>query len=432
MRIDLTYRWSRSLFLTAVVLVAGPLILICGKVWLAEHWNGSSRPELWRKAAKLEPGDADYWRHLGLYKQLGMDDSSNPQPIVYLQRAARTDPRSAELWMDFADSYETAGEPRRAQQAYERAQRNYPMSAEVAWRYGSFLLFQKNFAQGYSEIRRAVRVEPSLTPSAIAECWQANPEIGALLGQMLPAQSQYFATAMDFFLSQNLLDPALAVWNRELTLSMPVQMRQAIPLVDALIGQNRLAKAEQTWYQALRVARWLQDPSDGSSIVFNGGFEHKIVGGGFGWREIPVDGVTYVQDSNIVHSGSHSLRVDFSGSTNVDFQNVFELVSVQPQTRYQFSAYVRTQEISTDQGIRFQIFDPQHPSEPQVLTPNMIGTNRWTLVGSTLTTGKDTHVLEISLRRIFTWKFDNKIRGTVWVDDVALSLVSTQAKGRVR
>lgn len=432
MRIGLTHRWSQALFFAAVLLVAGPLILLSGKVWLADQWNRSSRPELWRKAVKLEPDDAEYWRHLGFYKELAMTQGKNRQAMGYLQRATKTDPRSAALWMDLGDAYETSGEPARAQEAYAKAQADDPMSAEVAWRYGSFLLFQRNFAQGNSEIRRALSVEPSLATGAIADCWQSNPDIGVLLDQVLPAQSQYYLTAIDFFLSQNLLDPARVVWNRELTLSMPVQMRQAIPLVDALIGQNRLEEADQAWHQGLRASRWPQGPSDGSSLVFNGGFEHKIVGGGFGWQEISDDGVTYDRDDSVAHSGSRSLRIDFGGKANLDFQNVFELVPVQPQTHYHFSAYVRTRGISTDHGIRFQIFDPQHPSEVQTLTPNMIGTNPWMLVTRDFTSGKDTHLLEIALRRIFSWKFDNKILGTAWVDDVALSPIPTQAKGRVR
>ncbi len=432
MPLNLSSRLARIVFVGAILAVALPLAFFSLRAWLAHYWGSSPDPALWHRAATLEPGDADYWSRLGLYKQWGMAQGGGPQAIGYLRHATEMNPRSAALWMDLADAYAGSGNVQEAQQAFERAQTDYPDSAEVGWRYGSFLLFQGDFRQGYSEIKRAVLVDPSLTASAIAECWQASPDVDALLNRALPAQSQYYLTATDFFLSQNLLDPALAVWNRELALDMHVRMPQAIPLVNALIGQYRLAEAEQTWQQALRASRWPRDTGDGSSLVFNGGFEHKIADGGFGWREIPADGVTYARDSNVSHSGSDSLRVDFGGKANLDFQNVFEFVPVEPRTRYHFSAYVRTEGISTDHGIRFQILDPQHPSEVQVFTPNMIGTNPWTLVEADFTTGKNTQLLEIALCRIFTWKFDNKIRGTAWVDDVVLSPIQTQAKGRPR
>lgn len=429
MRIDLIGRRSQALFLAAVLLPSVLLTFLGGEAWLAERWDGTSRPELWRKAARLEPGNAEYWRHLGLYEQWGIAEGGNPQAIGYLRRATQTNPRSAGLWMDLADAYAASGNAPEAQRAFERARAEHPISAEVAWRYGSFCLSEGNFAKGYAEIQRALLVEPSLAASAMAECWQANPDIGALLDQMLPAQSRYYLTAMEFFLSRNLLDPALAVWNRELALDLPVALSQAIPLVNALIDQNRLPEAKQTWQQALGASRRPRDASAGSSLVFNGGFERPMVGGGFGWREIPADGVTYARDGNVSHSGSYSLRIDFGGKANLEFQNVFELVPVEPGTRYRFSACVRTQAISTDHGIQFRIFDPQHPSAGEAFTPNMMGTNPWTVVGRDFTTGKDTHLLEIALRRRFSWKFDNKIRGTAWVDDVALAPLPAQAQG---
>jgi hypothetical protein len=36
------------------------------------------------------------------------------------------------------------------------------------------------------------------------------------------------------------------------------------------------------------------------------------------------------------------------------------------------------------------------------------------------TTGPQTHLIHILLRRVPSVRFDNKISGTVWVDDVAL------------
>lgn len=429
MRIDLTSRWSRSLFAAVVLVLAGILAFFGGKAWLAEHWDASSKPELWQKAASLEPGDAEYWRHLGLYKQWDLESGSDRQAVRYLRRATRTDPRSAGLWMELAAAYQPAGAPVDAQKAYEEAQKDYPISAEVAWRYGSFLLYRGNFDQGYAEIKRALLVEPSLASGAVAECWQANPNIDAIFQQVLPAKARYYLAAINYFLSKRLLSPALETWNHQLTLGLPVKMSQAIPLVNALIDQGQMPQAVRTWRQALRATHWPQDPSGGGSLVFDGSFEHRIANGGFGWRESPASDVRFAIDRHVAHSGSRSLRIEFEGKSNLNFQNVYEMVPARSWMHYDFSAYVRTEDLSTDHGIRFEIFDPRHPSKVQILTPNMIGTNPWTHVQADITAGPDTQILEIALRRLPTWKFDNKIRGTVWVDDVSLAPVRTMPKG---
>jgi tetratricopeptide (TPR) repeat protein len=429
MRIDLTRVCVRTLFLAVVASCACLLTFLSTKAYLAERWNASSKPRLWVKAVRLEQGNAEYWAHVGRYRQWDLSPGGIHEAQSNLQRATEINPHSAELWMELADAYQSSGDPARAEQAYKEAQANYPISAEVAWRYGSFLLYQERFAEGYGEIRRALIVEPALATSAISECWQSNPSVSPVLDNVLPARSDYYLTAIDFFLSQNLTDPALAVWNRQLTLGLPFKFADAIPLVDTLIDQDRMAMAQQTWHQLLETANRPEDPSRSQSLIFNGRFEHDISNGGFDWREAPVSGARFDFDTEIAHASSRSFRVEFDGTANLDFQNLFQYVAVQPGSRYHFSAYVRTEEISTDNGIRFEILDPRHPSEVKVVTPNVLGTNPWTLVEADVMTGPDTTLLKITLRRTPSWKFDNKLSGTVWVDDVALTPVAVRREG---
>ncbi len=306
MRIDLTRAWPRAFFLSVVILCSVILTFFSGKAYLAAHWNASSNPGLWLRAARLEAGNAQYWGRLGLSRQWDLSPDGYHEAVSYLQRATQADPRSADLWMELADAYQTSGDPTRAQEAFEKAQASYPISAEVAWRYGSFLLYEGKRPEGYMEIRRALLVDPSLATSAISECWHSNPKVTPILDKVLPAKSEYYLAAIDFFLSQNLPDPALAVWERERELGLPIKMPEITPLVDALIDQNRLAEAQQTWHQALEAANWPQDPSYGGSLVLNGGFEHSIANGGFDWREATIGGARFDLESSLAHSGSRS------------------------------------------------------------------------------------------------------------------------------
>jgi tetratricopeptide (TPR) repeat protein len=430
MKIELAGRRARILFL-GTVLVAGMLLAAySAKAWLAEHWNASSQPQLWLRAARLEPGYATYWEHLGLYKQWDVGNGDVHAAVRYLRRATEDDPLSADLSMELADAYQAAGDSAHARQAYEKARANQPLSSEVAWRYGSFLLFEGNLPQGYAEIRRAVTEDHSLATSAVSECWQANPSVSAILDDVLPPKADVYRAAMDFFLSQQNLDGAVIVWQRLLALHQPMKLPQAFWLIDSLMNANRVADASAVWRDALAAANWPGARDAGQSLVFNGGFEQDIANGGFGWREIPVDGARYGIDLSVAHSGSRSLRIEFDGTENLNFQNVFQYIPVAPRTHYHFSAFLRTENISTDSGIRFEIVDPHHPSEVQFLTPNMTGTNPWTPVETDFVTGADTDLLEIALRRTPEWRFDNKIQGTVWVDDVAIfpAQAATQAQ----
>jgi len=428
MRLDLTRVWQRVLFLATAVIVSGTVIVFSAKAYIAACWDASSNPALWLKAAKLEPGNADYWRHVGLMRQWDLNPSDMGNAMHYLQIAAKVNSRSSGVWMDLADAYATAGDAARAKEAYDRAQTSFPMSAEVAWRYGNFLLYRENYSEAYPKIREAISIDPSLTQSALTECWQSNPDVAPIVKGLLPDKREYYVSAVGFFLAQKLADPAVAVWNHQRERGLAVDMEETVLLVDALISEDRIREAQQVWRSGLQASNWVQDSEEGRSLVLNGGFEHDIANGGFDWREVPLSAANFNFDSAFAHSGTRSLRIEFDGTENVDFGHLFQYVPVASDSRYHFSVFVRTEGLTTDRGISFEILDAHHPEQVQVATRELTGTNGWTVLQTDFVSGPDTQAVKITLRRTPSWKFDNKFSGTVWVDDVTLTPAPAQVK----
>ncbi len=70
--------------------------------------------------------------------------------------------------------------------------------------------------------------------------------------------------------------------------------------------------------------------------------------------------------------------------------------------------------------MRFEIVDPKDQQHLDVLTQNETGTLPWTLEQADFTTGPHTHLILIRLARRPSERLDNKLRGTVWIDDVSL------------
>jgi len=428
MRFDLSdSRWRYS-FLLLIVLAAAGLSYPSVRIWMAAQCEQSDDPAKWLAAAHLEPGNAQYWGRLGLYYQWNLENRNLPDAIHYLQRATEINPRSAPLWMDIAALYEAQGDPAATKQAYEMGRRDFPVSPEVAWNYGSFLLRQRNFPSAFAVLRYALMNDSSLEASALSECWHVDPDVAAITDNLLPRQGPYYVRAIRYFLSQHQTDAALFTWTRFLTLSQPVSMLDAIDLINNLMNENRVNDAQQVWNQALQRSAWPRDANENHSLVFNAGFEHYFLNGGFDWRELPISGASYNFDNSVVHSGHRSLRVAFDGSANLNFQHLYQYVPFVSHQRYRFRAYLCTEEITTDSGIRFEIFDPRHQNEVDVSTPDILGTNKWTPVQIDFESGSATHLLEILLRRKPNVGFDNKLRGIVWVDDVSLVPIADATK----
>jgi hypothetical protein len=120
------------------------------------------------------------------------------------------------------------------------------------------------------------------------------------------------------------------------------------------------------------------------------------------------------------HGGSRSLRMDFNGGVNLDLSEPAQFVPVEPGQLYTFHAYLRTDSISTESAIHFEIFDPSR-REITAKTDGLNGTHLWTGVDAEIRTGPQTKFLEVLLRRTPSRQFENKLGGTVWIDDVSLT-----------
>ena len=73
MRIDFTHVRPKVSFLAFILFVSGILTFLSGKAFLAAHWNASSNPDLWLKAVRLEPGNAEYWGHVGVSQEWDLE-----------------------------------------------------------------------------------------------------------------------------------------------------------------------------------------------------------------------------------------------------------------------------------------------------------------------------------------------------------------------
>jgi len=419
---------SRWCFLFLVIVAAVEFSFSVAKVWVGERWNESSDPGKWLAAAQLEPGNAQYWEQVALYNELNLEQQDQPKTAEYLRRATQIDPLSERPWLEFAALDEARGDFSAARRAYEMAQLDSPVSPDVAWRFGNFLLRQGDLSGGFAALRRAIDKDPSLEASALAECWAVDPNTDSIAAAVLPPQTAYYVRAIRYFLLQKQTGAALGMWTQLLKLNQPVAMRDIIDLINHLLDEGRISDAHQIWQEALRRSDWPVHASD-TSVQFNGGFEHDLLNGGFDWRELPLSGVSYDLDSSVLHSGHQSLRITFDGAVNINFQHIFQYVYVAPHQPYRFLAYLRTDGISSENGIQFDIFDPRHPETLQVSTSVLAGTNDWRSVRVDFESGADTQLVEILLRRSPVPAFTDQLRGTVWVDDVSLTPVKQETMG---
>jgi hypothetical protein len=414
------------LVLLALVLAAGLSYSGIRNVF-AVHSAGLNTPDGYARATQLEPDDARNWYLLGRYWQYNLEDPDAQRAIRLYQTALSFDPHSADTWLDLGTAYESEGDLAAARNAFVQAKRVYPLSPEVSWRYGNFLLRRGELDPAFAEIRHAVETDPKRGAAAFALCMRFEPNVDAVLDRVLPHSQDAYLNVISALAEQEKTDQALAVWSRLATLHPQLQLSDSYSLLEVLLHKRQMADAQRVWDQALPFSGVSRPPAPPGSLVWDGGFESNVVGGGFTWRYSSfMGGVVITLDAKEKHSGKRSLRLTFNGLSNANFNDVCQYIPVQPSTSYLFSAWVQTRSLSTDQGVRFGLHSLGDSSSSIAWTDDVKGTQPWTKVELPWTSGNDVRELQICVSRNPSAKFDSKIRGSAWIDDVVLVPVSAE------
>lgn len=388
---------------------------------VAAHYVGLQTRAGYERATRLEPRNFQNWLLLGRYWQYNLEDTDTARAIQAYTIALSLNPRSADLWSDIGTAYESEGNIAAARDAFLHAKKAYPLSAEISWRYANFLLRQGDTDAAFFEMRHAVETEPKRGAEALSRALSAEPNIDLVLDRVLPPVSNAYTGAIFDQVSEGHTTNALAIWNKLAALhpkKLPVET-YTYYLVDALLREKQVAEAQRVWKQAADLAGYGNLPGPADSLLWDGGFESGIFGNGFAWALPGGMPVQFSFDTREKHSGNRSLRLLFNGRSNLGLNGPCAEVAVQPSTAYQFSAWVRTQSITTEQGIRFQLRSIG-TQDATVVTSDLRGTQPWTKIATSWTSGKNAQELQVCVARLPSQEFDDKIQGIAWVDDVAL------------
>jgi hypothetical protein len=212
-------------------------------------------------------------------------------------------------------------------------------------------------------------------------------------------------------------DAAIAwTWLRDRSFSKD---QLAVEYLDFLLRHREFGEAVKVWASYLAARRG--DYPD-RNLIFNGDFENEPTGAALDWRITAIPGVDTDRDGNHARSGSYSLHIVFHGTENVDYRHTAQIVCVRPG-EYRFRAFVRCRDLTTDEGLRFHIFDPESSARLDVYTKQLTGTNDWTPLEKTFTVPHGVNLIAVQVSRLPSEKFDNKIGGEAWVDAVSLTRI---------
>ena len=382
--------------------------------------DGKSSSDL-QWAVRLEPDNSEYWYRLGHYQQFNLEQPDLVASLESYQKAVALNPGYTEAWLDLGTVYEIDGNIAAAQGAFLRAKKTYPASAEVAWRYGNFLLRQGTLPEAFAELRHALEVDPRFAGAVFSRVYRADPDIDTILNDLLPPLPAVYVDAIAEAVDSQQLAVAQTMWMRLTKLNPHLQLWQFDKFVGALQDHRDYAAAREVWDQGASTMNLppLIQPRD--SVLWDPSFESGLSNNSFAWFFRPlVEEVHTEIDTNEKLSGKRSLRLTFDGKHNPSADVACAGGVVIPGTKYLFSGWVKTKDITGDQGVRFHLGSVGNSQIPMTVTREIHGTTPWTSIEQDWTAGPRVQEVEVCISREPSTNPDIHISGDAWVDDVTL------------
>lgn len=412
---------QRACVVAVAVLLTLPLGYFSIRNALATNFAAQQTLSGYQQAVRWEPQNPKNWYLLGHFWQYDFENGDLDRGIKAYGTALSLNPRYPDAWLDLGTAYETQGRIPEARRAFIRAAKAYPSSAEVAWRYGNFLFRQEELADAFAEFHAAVANDPKRAAEAFLQCLRVQPDVLKLLDQIIPPSREGYIDVIRALAINRQLEGALLVWDRLVALKPRIQVRDASDLFGALQQAGRHRQAKRVWDQTTVLAGFGDILEPPGSILWDGSFETGLTGWGYGWTYPAYwKGIRINQDSQEKHTGSFSLRLDFDAKAYFSFLNVCHRAAIEPAQAYQFSAWIRTDNLTTDEGVRLVLWARDVPDKSTLTTADVRGTQPWKELQYQWTSPPDGNELEVCVLRNASAQEVDKISGTAWIDDVSV------------
>jgi hypothetical protein len=398
------------------------LIVSTARHGVASCYFRQNLPDALQKAMTWDPANPVYPAALA---QLVHSYGQNPDPeavIRLYQTAVRLSSFDAGYTADLAQANDWAGRTNVSLLLFQRAQQLFPNSPEINWKLANFYVRSGNNNDALSPLKKILSSNIIEKNQIFALCDHAGINSATVLDKLLSPNIPAYFAYLNFETQHGNFSAAQEAWNRLVTFNWPFEPKEAFPFLDTLISTHELDRASQVWSSLVsRFPDRIPSPASANNLITNGNLQADILDGAFEWRVFPVKGIAVDQDSAGPTADSRSLRIEFDGTQNLYYGSVLQFVPAQPHTKYTFSAFTRSQAITTEAGVGVQISDGYDPNKILGSTDPLIGTTPWSEQSFSFETPPETHLLIVRIVRSPSQKLDNKIAGAFWLSRVSLT-----------
>jgi len=400
----------KRLTVAVAALLALGYLAVTTSLFVGSWLGGRAELTALQRASRIDPGNAEYRYRLGRYYDLVARDPD--LAIGQYKTAVQLNPHSARYWFDLAGAYQVLGDTAKQTSALEHAIIADPMTPDVAWEAANFYLVQGDTDKALREFRVVIASDSTNAQSALQLCWRVNPDVDALLRDVVPARSDSLLVFLDLLQAKQETASTIKVWNALMQTRESFPLQQAYDYIHFLIQHKEIDQAELVWKQSADRFGLSSYVPSASNLVVNNNFSLTVLNAGFDWQYQKQSGVGLSLDPSDFHSGRRSLMISFDGP-GITEAGIYQYVVVEPNTSYDFSAYYKTGEMEGAGGPHFSVQD-MYSQKVYYESDELKNVGFWKSADGEFTTDPDCKLVVLHIRRL---PAGSPIRGKLWVGD---------------
>jgi hypothetical protein len=382
----------------------------------------SRGPEITEKGISLAMTvtgeDAKYHYLSGLLTYSVHDRANSGKAVKSYLLSLERNPTDSQTWLAIARAYRDNGMPEQSGYALRKAVSLDRNNSTTTWESGVFFLLEGSSGEAIRSFRRYISMVPEEQENVYALCYSMGVEPAYLLENLIPAEYSFYKRYLSFLASNTLVAEARQTWSRMKNLGL--RREDSLKYIDFLIAGGEMGEAWQEWQEFVKRFVVMGKPSPEGELLWNGHFDLPPENGGFDWRMGTAEGVRIFRDKDVTWQGDTSLSVGFDGQSNPGVAIAREIVPVEPGKRYQLSGHIKTDKLTTQNGIVLGVSgflcDPF-----AVKTEPVTGTAMWKKMELEFTAPPTCKAVSVSIAREKSGKLDSKISGDAWIDSLSMT-----------
>ena len=398
--------WPRKIVaITLVLVTCGTLIYRTWWLFLAAWITRANTPDpaIYERATGYDPKNADYHFILAQIYNYNTQHLDLKRAGEEYEAAVRLNPHRADHWVELSKYYEQMGDEERCRYAMKMALEKDPNWAQRHWTAANLYIRLNDLKSADFELRRTADLDVTYLTQVLDLVWRFYEDPVRIMSTHVPNTKEANLTALAYFISQKSERGAELAWAKLKTFETKTPERFGYIEYLMSLSKSRLAWEIFSFPHSAKTA----------APVFNPSFETEPMNGGFDWRFSSWEHAEARRDTTSAKDGMASFLVNFSGKENVDYSHLWHWLPVEKGRQYKLQFWMKTEAISTNEGMFVEV-DGQ-------VSEKQLGTTYWQQFTIPFTASAD--LVTARLRRVPSRKFDNLLKGKVWLDAFTLTAV---------